>query len=288
MRPLFDPAERERRRALLDHPRTRPLAAMAEALRREGRGAVPDADPLDGGCEARVLLLLEKPGPGAAASGFVSRDNDAPTSRAIARFLEEAGLPREETLLWNLVPWWNCAIAVRAEEERAGAARLPELLALLPRLCGVLLVGARAARRAASLRALGLETAASAHPSPQVRAAFPERWRAIPEVWAGARRWLAQPTRILPRAPRVGAAEGGPPMTDIASQIAEHMEIVGSCGNHVGTVDRVEGDRIKLTRKDSPDGGHHYLPLDAVTGVCQGKVWTRKSHLAALAELAPG
>jgi len=32
-----------------------------------------------------------------------------------------------------------------------------------------------------------------------------------------------------------------------ASQIQEHMEIKGSDGQHVGTVDRVEGDRIKLT-----------------------------------------
>ena len=29
-----------------------------------------------------------------------------------------------------------------------------------------------------------------------------------------------------------------------ASQIQEHMEIKGSDGQHVGTVDRVEGDRI--------------------------------------------
>ena len=35
-----------------------------------------------------------------------------------------------------------------------------------------------------------------------------------------------------------------------ASQIHEHMEIKGSDGQHVGTVDRVEGDRIKLTKSD--------------------------------------
>jgi hypothetical protein len=37
------------------------------------------------------------------------------------------------------------------------------------------------------------------------------------------------------------------------------MKIIGKDGAHVGTVDRVEGNRIKLTRKDSPAGhqGHH-------------------------------
>ena len=46
--------------------------------------------------------------------------------------------------------------------------------------------------------------------------------------------------------------------------IAKHMEVVGSDGLHIGTVDHVEGDRIKLTRRDSPDGAHHYVPLSDV------------------------
>ena len=53
-----------------------------------------------------------------------------------------------------------------------------------------------------------------------------------------------------------------------ASQIKEHMEVVGSDGGHVGTVDGVEGDRIKLTRTDpEASGKHHYLPLSSVSKV---------------------
>jgi hypothetical protein len=53
-----------------------------------------------------------------------------------------------------------------------------------------------------------------------------------------------------------------------ATQINEHMEVVGSDGGHVGVVDKVEGERIKLTRKDPQAGGqHHYLPLSAVDAV---------------------
>ena len=54
-------------------------------------------------------------------------------------------------------------------------------------------------------------------------------------------------------------------MSGYASQISEHMEVVGSDGGHVGTVDKVEGDRIKLTKTDPVSGGqHHYIPLSLV------------------------
>ena len=64
-------------------------------------------------------------------------------------------------------------------------------------------------------------------------------------------------------------------MSAHATQIREHMEIVGSDGAHVGTVDKVEGDRIKLTKKDSGGAGlggghqdhHHYVPLGLVAAV---------------------
>ena len=46
------------------------------------------------------------------------------------------------------------------------------------------------------------------------------------------------------------------------STIQEHMEVIGADGVHVGTVDKVEGDRIKLTKADSGAGshkGHHHF-----------------------------
>ena len=72
-------------------------------------------------------------------------------------------------------------------------------------------------------------------------------------------------------------------MSDLASQIAEHMEIVGDDGQHVGTVGKVEGNRIKLTKQDDPDGAgeHRYLPLGAVATVQDGKVKLMMSAEAA-------
>ena len=48
--------------------------------------------------------------------------------------------------------------------------------------------------------------------------------------------------------------------------IKEHMAVVGSDGQHVGTVDRLERGGIKLTRDDDPGGAgeHRTIPLGLV------------------------
>lgn len=57
-------------------------------------------------------------------------------------------------------------------------------------------------------------------------------------------------------------------MADL-SQIREHMEVIGADGVHVGTVDKVEGGRIKLIRADSGshDDHHHYISGGLVAAV---------------------
>ncbi len=52
------------------------------------------------------------------------------------------------------------------------------------------------------------------------------------------------------------------------TDIRDHMEVVASCGMHVGVVDHVEGKSVKLTKQDSAAGGkHHFIPLDWVAKV---------------------
>ena len=70
-------------------------------------------------------------------------------------------------------------------------------------------------------------------------------------------------------------------MTDL-SQIKEHMDVIGADGIHVGTVDHVEGDRIKLTKKDSGAdveegqgshaGHHHYISKGLIADIEGDKV----------------
>jgi hypothetical protein len=60
------------------------------------------------------------------------------------------------------------------------------------------------------------------------------------------------------------------------SKIKEHMEVIGADGAHVGTVDRVEGKRIKLTKADSGQGAHkghhHFIELGLVADIEGNKV----------------
>jgi hypothetical protein len=57
-------------------------------------------------------------------------------------------------------------------------------------------------------------------------------------------------------------------MTDV-SEIRKHMEVVGADGVHVGTVDKVEGGRIKLTKADSGSHSdhHHFISLGLVAAI---------------------
>ena len=61
-----------------------------------------------------------------------------------------------------------------------------------------------------------------------------------------------------------------------SNNIREQMEVIGADGVHIGTVDKVEKQRIKLTKKDSGQGSHrghhHYIPLALVAEVEGDKV----------------
>ncbi len=62
-------------------------------------------------------------------------------------------------------------------------------------------------------------------------------------------------------------------MADL-SQVREHMEVIGADGVRIGTVDTVEGDRIKLTKADSGSHSdhHHYLSGGLVATIEGDKV----------------
>lgn len=60
---------------------------------------------------------------------------------------------------------------------------------------------------------------------------------------------------------------GTPPENRGVAAIEDGMAVIASCGKKVGVVDRVESNAIKLTRKDSPDNQHHFVPVDWVERV---------------------
>jgi uracil-DNA glycosylase len=148
--------EQKRRNALLSEPHMKPLTEYLEQVRSEmGTGyEMPMFDPCDGGINARVLFLLEAPGPKAVGSAFISRNNPDPTARNMCELLEKAGIPRQDTLLWNIVPWY-----IGDKDSESGKSRirpannkditvamphLETLLKLLPSLEIIVLVGKKA------------------------------------------------------------------------------------------------------------------------------------------------
>ena len=59
-------------------------------------------------------------------------------------------------------------------------------------------------------------------------------------------------------------------------RIKEHMEVVDASKQHVGTVDEVEDERIKLTKSDSADSMHHFLALDDVEKIDDNRIYLKE------------
>lgn len=167
------------------------LAAYLDRL-RAARGDVPGFDPAGPGAAARLLILLETPGPRIGLTGVVSLANPAGTARNLRRFLAEAGINERDVLLWNAVPWviqpGGPVRPPRPAEVRDGIALLPPLLALLPRLRAVLLAGRAAAAAGPMLAAErpDLPTFAMPHPSPTYVCTSPDVPRRIASAMARA------------------------------------------------------------------------------------------------------
>ncbi len=155
---LNQEAERQRRRAMLHEAHIKPLAQYVRYVQKQVGAAykLPDFDPCDGGINAKALFLLETPGRKAHGSTFVSRNNPDPTARNLCQLLAEAGIPRGDTIIWNIVPWY---IGTETNIRPAGTRHIQEampytlgLLRLLPHLRVLVLVGKKAQSAAATFR----------------------------------------------------------------------------------------------------------------------------------------
>jgi hypothetical protein len=181
----------QRRAELRQKPHMEQLVTFVESLRgREKKVCIPDFDPWDGGTRANALFLFEKPSKVAAASGFVSRNNDDRTAENIFKFMIEADLPREKVCIWNVIPGWNRTRKVENAELDAGVRSLAELFPLLPNLKVVVFVGQKAARALPLLHGAAMKIYQSPHPSPQVKGRYRDQWDSIPIIWRRVRKYL--------------------------------------------------------------------------------------------------
>lgn len=131
-------------------PHIKLLTEFVYEIRRETRlgEGIPYFDPDDGGTDARCMFLLEAPGRKAVNSGFISRNNPDETAKNFFMMNKEAGVPREDTLSWNIVPWYiGDGKKIRSANNRDildGLPYLYSLLEMLPKLEIIVLVGKKA------------------------------------------------------------------------------------------------------------------------------------------------
>jgi hypothetical protein len=59
-------------------------------------------------------------------------------------------------------------------------------------------------------------------------------------------------------------------------RIKEHMEVTDCTGQHVGTVDEIDDERIRLTKSDSGDNMHHFIPLDSVDKIDDNRIYLKQ------------
>lgn len=190
-----DPAFLAEKLTRLDEPHVQPFTLLCRQQERQWGREVPLVDPESGGTSAKVLVLLESPGPRASSargSGLISFDNDDPTAANGLECLLKAGLPRHLTINWNIVPWYLHEVRKPTGNELEEAApALEQFLRLLPRLQVVVLLGKTAQEGWLSTGAgqPGLEVLHGPHPSPQnfntrqqSRAALVEVFRSAAEL----------------------------------------------------------------------------------------------------------
>lgn len=166
-------SEKQERIRLLYHPHMKPLTELVNIIRKERNLSeeVPCFDPCDGGVNARVLFLLEAPGKKAKESGFISRNNNDKSAEKMLTLLKRSGIAREDTLLWNIVPWYlgdddkiRAATDVDLQE---GIVYLEKLLPLLPKLSAIVLVGKKAQKGFSRFQgSVNARIFNSSHPSP--------------------------------------------------------------------------------------------------------------------------
>ena len=167
------------------------LADFIECLRKKHHPAyVPNFDPEDGGENARMLFLFEKPGrmtdPKNGGSGFISQDNNDPTAKATKKFLSKAGINRKDAIFWNCISAWNGTRKITGKERKEAKTEILQLLEILKKVRSIVCVGKEADRLSKHLDLGDCKVTFSMHPSPINRATRKEKWKKIHEVWASA------------------------------------------------------------------------------------------------------
>ncbi len=120
---------------------------LVDKLRLELAEDIPYVAPSYGGTKAKVLLLLQDPGPKTNltqnGSGFISTQNDDPTAEVLGTLLDKAQIALDDVIAWNA-----CVHYIGSDQKKPSAKQLQhnlkplaQLIELLPKLQVVILMG---------------------------------------------------------------------------------------------------------------------------------------------------
>ena len=163
-----------------------PLTTLVDWIRADLTESkkVPYFDPWDGGIHAKVLFLLEAPGPKSKKCGFVSKDIKDPTAKNLDTLIRKAGIRRKDIVIWNVVPWYlgdgqKIRPATKSDID-GGQKYLKRLLSLLPKLKVVVLFGKNAQKvRKIVETNINSQIFETYHPSNQVFNRSKDRWEKV-------------------------------------------------------------------------------------------------------------
>ncbi|MDC3729266.1 GreA/GreB family elongation factor [Rhodococcus sp. Rp3] len=131
-------------------PSVRPINEYVDKLRAERRVSIPYVAPTYGGVDARLLTLMQDPGPKTGltnidGSGMICLENVDLTAARQKFFLDEAGIRISEIVSWNAYPWPK-PHPQTGRSDREAAEALRGFLMLIPNLEVVILNGTVAKR----------------------------------------------------------------------------------------------------------------------------------------------
>lgn len=199
-RGLRNPDRVAERVSMLGDDNVRELSEWAASLAERRDSLVPWFDPAEAGTKAKVLLLMEAPGPMTnpagtrVGSGFISVDNDDSTAENLWKARGEAGL-LDGALLWNIVPWYLGPASRKpsVSELREGGEALRDLLLLLPELHTIVTLGRFAQRGWRDFvrpgHTSGWRTIETWHPSPLSMAQAGHREELTGALMRASRDW---------------------------------------------------------------------------------------------------
>ena len=145
-RGLSSPLARQRRKRHIRDPHIAPISHLIDTIAEaENAPGLPYNDPLFGGVNAQILFILKSPqadaNPALFGTRFLSIDNDDEGAENMFHALADNNIDRSQCLAWNICPFPTSKNTPNDDEIGRATPYTRQLIAMLPNLKVVVLLG---------------------------------------------------------------------------------------------------------------------------------------------------